>query len=151
MGRLAKSDKSFLDREFGERSFDDLSENFSDDVFRREWKPQPVEFDFKKALEGIVFVIMPFADAMDQTHATIVEQCEKLGLKAVRVDDKPGSGIVLRDILTLIEVAELIVCDLTDARANVLYELGYAHGVGNHSNNVLLIVAHSKAEHEHSV
>jgi|SRR5271165_3342858 len=64
---------------------------------------------------------------------------EKLRLRSRRVDEQPGSGLVIREIAELIERAEFIICDLADEKPNVYYELGYAHGVGNQDTDILLI------------
>ena len=87
----------------------------------------------------LVFVIMPFASAFDDVYSAILDECKKLHLKAVRVDKTTGSGIVLRKVFNLIERAEFLIVDLTEERPNVYYELGYAHGVGNEENDILLI------------
>jgi hypothetical protein len=56
-----------------------------------------------------------------------------------RADDSVGSGIILGQITRLIEDAEFLIVELTQERPNVYYELGYAHGVGNVSADILLI------------
>lgn len=94
------------------------------------------EPEFEKDL---VFVIMPFSNLFDDVYSAIKDECKKLHLKSIRVDETTGSGIVLRKIFNLIERAEFLIVDLTDERPNVYYELGYAHGVGNEENDILII------------
>jgi hypothetical protein len=88
---------------------------------------------------NMVFVIMPFSPVFNDVYSAIADECKKLRLKTVRVDQTIGSGIVLRKIFDLIERAEFLIVDLTDERPNIYYELGYAHGVGNEENDILLI------------
>lgn len=78
-------------------------------------------------------------DGMEETYSAIKDECAKLKLNAARVDENVGSGFVIREIKELIEKAEFIVFDLTLERPNVYYELGYAHGVGNEGQDILLI------------
>lgn len=115
MGR----DHSFVDREFG-------SVRESDDGATYE--------------AGIVAVLMPFDERMNPVFDAVSRVCRQLGLRAARADHEAiGSGVVLPRIARLIERAEFIVCDLTGGRPNVYYELGYAHGVGNEAEDILLI------------
>jgi len=116
MGR----DHTFMDREFGRAAFDPDDEG----TFER----------------GLVFVMMPFVspDSGD-VYSAIQESCSSKGLRTARVDDGGGSGFIIREITDLIERAEFIVCDLSYERPNVYYELGYAHGVGNEPDDILLI------------
>lgn len=100
--------------------------------------------DYKPSDDGdfelnSVFVIMSFNEDMDDTYHAIKDECAKLGLSAVRSDESIGSGIIIREVVQMIERAEFIVCDLTHERPNVYYELGYAHGVGNEANEILLL------------
>ncbi|HSS47955.1 MAG TPA: hypothetical protein VLX28_03315 [Thermoanaerobaculia bacterium] len=109
-----------MDREFG----------------RQDYEPDDAgTFD-----SGLVFVMMPFmsTDSAD-VYATIREACMHVGLRATRVDETGGSGFIIKEVSDLIERAEFIVCDLSYERPNVYYELGYAHGVGNEADDILLI------------
>jgi hypothetical protein len=111
---------TFMDREFARDAYDPL--------------------DGGTFEPNLVFVIMSFVSSdSDGLFAEMREECAALGLRAVRVDERHGSGFIIRDVSDLIERAEFIVCDLTDERPNVYYELGYAHGVGNEANDILLV------------
>ncbi|MDR3121764.1 MAG: nucleotide-binding protein [Clostridiales bacterium] len=95
--------------------------------------------DHGEFTQGRVFLIMPFAEEFNDTFSAIVDECQKLRLDASRVDVGTGSGLILRKIFKEIEDSEFIIVDLTDERPNVYYELGYAHGVGNGENDILLV------------
>jgi hypothetical protein len=98
------------------------------------------EGDTGNCVKNLVAVAMPFkGERSDEVYRVIVEECRNLHLKAERVDEYVGSGIVVRDIAELIEKAEFLIFDLTGERQNVYYELGYAHGVGNEATEILLI------------
>ena len=89
---------------------------------------------------NLVGVAMPFeGQEWDDVFGVIVDECRKLKLAPKRVDQYVGSGIVLTDIAKLIEEAEFLIFDLSNERPNVYYELGYAHGVGNQAEDILLI------------
>jgi hypothetical protein len=121
-------DHTFMDREFGRPDFD------PDD-----------QGDFEKDL---VFVVMPFrGQEMSDTYNAIKDECKKLKLTAKRVDENTGSGIIIREITSLIERAEFIICDLTNERPNVYYELGCAHGIGNEGVDILLIAKEGTTLH----
>lgn len=88
---------------------------------------------------GLVFLILPMGDALSENIIKVYKsECTRLGLHALCGKDAPQSGIILKYIVDMIEKAEFIICDLSKARQNVYYELGYAHGVGNQSNRVFL-------------
>lgn len=89
--------------------------------------------------QGLVFVIMSFDEKNNDTYSAIKDECKKLKLIAVRVDEVGGSGFVLRKIVNYIEDAEFLIVDLTDEKPNVYYELGYAHGAGNEDYDILLV------------
>lgn len=109
-----------MDREFGRDDYD------ADD-----------EGTFER---GLVFVMMSFVSAdSNVTYTAIKDECMNLGLRATRVDEGHGSGFIIREITSLIERAEFLVCDLSHERPNVYYELGYAHGVGNEADDILLV------------
>lgn len=110
---------------------------FYDQQFREDdWDPDD-QGDFE---HGLVFVAMSFSGKeMDDAYSAIKDECLKLNLRPVQVDENVGSGFIIQEIKNLIEKAEFIIFDLTKERPNVYYELGYAHGVGNEAHDVLLL------------
>ena len=111
---------TFMDREFGRGDYDPDDQGTFD--------------------RGLVFVMMPFLseDSRD-IYDAVKDECARLGLRATRVDESGGSGFIIREVTSLIEQAEFIICDLSHERPNVYYELGYAHGVGNEADDILLL------------
>lgn len=119
---------TFMDRQFGRPDYDPSDEG-----------------SFEK---GLVFVIMPFSGTdIGSAYGAIKDECRKLRLRSRRVDENAGGGIVIGEITELIERAEFIICDLTNERPNVYYELGYAHGVGNEAMDILLIAEEGTVLH----
>lgn len=107
-----------------------------DEMFNRDDYEPDDDGDFTP---NLVFVIMAFSEDMQATYSAIKDECHRLNLIPRRVDENVGSGLIIKEITDLIEKAEFIICDLTYERPNVYYELGYAHGVGNESDEILLI------------
>jgi hypothetical protein len=115
---------------------------FYDQQFRgNNWNPDDLG-DFK---ENLVFIVMSFTG--DDVYSAIRDECTKLKLKAKRVDENVGSGFIIQEIKDLIEKAEFIIFDLSKERPNVYYELGYAHGVGNEAEDILLIAKEGSEIH----
>ena len=87
-----------------------------------------------------VFVAMPLkGEGTDEVYNAIEDECRRLSLVPSRVVDNTGSGLIIKEIAESIEIAEFIIFDLTYERPSVYYELGYAHGIGNESNDILLV------------
>ena len=119
--------------------------SMADKTFNRpEYDPD----DLGEFIPNLVFVIMPFTgDGTHETYAAIKDECRKIKLNTRRVDENTGSGLIFDEITKLIEDAEFIICDLTHERPNVYYELGYAHGIGNNNNDILLIAKEGTVLH----
>jgi len=118
---------------------------FFDQQFRGDdWDPDdPGDFE-----HGLVFVAMSFTgQEMNDVYSAIKDECKKLDLRPVRVDENVGSGFVIQEIKDFIEKAEFIIFDLTKERPNVYYELGYAHGVGNEAQDILLLAKEETTLH----
>lgn len=74
------------------------------------------------------FVIMPFGPEFDKMYEHFIRNTiEGTGLAVTRADNSPNSQAITKDIVLSIRTSDLIVADLSDANANVYYELGIAH------------------------
>lgn len=74
---------------------------------------------------------MPFEEPFDAIYASLISPAlVTAGYEVRRADSVLDQQNVLRDILTGIDTADLIVADLTGLNPNVFYELGIAHGLG---------------------
>ncbi len=87
------------------------------------------------------FVLMPFDSTFDDLYRFgIKEPAAELGIRAERVDEQLfGEGILDR-IYRQIELADVVVAEMTGQNPNVFYEVGYAHG-----NRKLCILSTEKA------
>lgn len=89
--------------------------------------------DTKDVRAGFVFIAMPMDEGnplFEDVHDAIKTTAEACGLNAERVDDVESNERITDRVLESIERAEFVIADLTDARPNVFYEAGYAHGLG---------------------
>lgn len=85
------------------------------------------------------FVIMQIGDAqLDSVfERAIVPALEACGLAARRVDRHNLGGLLPLEIVQFIDESEILIADLTHERPNCYLEVGYAIGVGKHTNLIL--------------
>jgi len=80
-------------------------------------------------IRGFVFIAMPMSPedpSLVDVHDAIKEVAEQLDLRAERIDDPPTNESISLRIIKLLETAQFVVADLTDAKPNVYFEAGYA-------------------------
>lgn len=74
------------------------------------------------------FVLMPFDSKFNDLYKFgIKEAAAEIGIHAERVDEQIYSEGILERIYRQIEVADIIIADMTGQNPNVFYEVGYAH------------------------
>jgi hypothetical protein len=88
------------------------------------------------------FVLMPFGQEFDDIYRLgIKDTAKSLGILAERVDEQIYKEGILERIYRQIEIADIIVADMSGKNANVFYEVGYAH-----ANQKLCILLTSAAD-----
>lgn len=83
--------------------------------------------------KDFVFIVMAMLDEdplLVDVHECIKRACSTVKLNAQRVDDKYHGSEIPHKVLNNIKLASIIIADLTHARPNSYYELGYAHAYG---------------------
>jgi hypothetical protein len=79
----------------------------------------------------VCFVVMQFTDEYNALLKEVIRPvCASYGCEVIRGDDFYTSGQIIEDITRSIRESSLIIADVTPDNANVLYEVGYAHGIG---------------------
>ena len=76
---------------------------------------------------GHIAVMMPFKVEFSPVYEAIKQACGSLDIETQRVDDIYTTARIVDDVFTTIAQSRLVICDLTDRNANVLYETGLAH------------------------
>jgi len=90
-------------------------------------RPRIIEKKFTKN----IFVAMPFSDKYYDTFAVAVEPaCTKHEYSCVRIDYEEFSGDIVCEIKSRIEKSQGVIVDISESRPNVLFELGFAFGLG---------------------
>ena len=79
------------------------------------------------------FVMMPMDPSqrdLDDVYDTVKQAFDEFEIAAVRADDIEHEELITDRIRNEIRTAEFLYADLTGARPNVYYEVGYAHALG---------------------
>src|SRR5688500_10577916 len=78
----------------------------------------------------LAFVIMPFDGEFDEIYESLIKMSlVDAGYQVFRADSLLDQRSILRDIVTGITKADLVVADLTASNPNVFYELGLSHAL----------------------
>ena len=79
-----------------------------------------------------VFVIMSFAETgqYKDLYASIKRVCEKYEYDAQRVDESNLLKRIIPEIMRQVRQSAFVVADVTEAKPNVFYELGFSDGLG---------------------
>ncbi len=81
-----------------------------------------------------VFVIMSFSDdpKLEDAYESFQEICKEYQYECSRVNNATLVERIVPEIFTRIKKAAFVIVDLTDERANVYYEFGFAQGTNKH-------------------
>lgn len=79
--------------------------------------------------EDKVFLVTSFAPELSENFDAIRDACKEWKLRLIRVDKEMRSSSIVDRIQTHLKEANFVVADLTGARPNVYYEIGYFDAV----------------------
>jgi hypothetical protein len=83
-----------------------------------------------KTTQRRIFAAMPFAPRYDDVYfVAMVPAADAVGAACDRVDHAVRSGDIVEHIKRMITDSIAVVADLSESRADVLYEVGYAHAL----------------------
>jgi hypothetical protein len=92
------------------------------------------------------FFICPFDNKeIDHNYEFVIKPCvEKHQFSIQRADEITHTQTITETIISAINKARFIIADLTEAKPNCYYEVGYAHAVGK---PVIIIAKNGTARH----
>jgi hypothetical protein len=80
--------------------------------------------------EKLCFVLMPFTKSFKPLYTKVIKPVvTKCGLKCRRADDIFEPKPIMQDVWKHINMARIIIADLTGRNPNVFYEVGVAHAL----------------------
>ncbi|WP_434403381.1 hypothetical protein [Sphingobium sp. DN12] len=109
----------------------------------RRQRPSVFAIPEHEAIEPqLVSVMMPFDAAFAPVYATIQEASAACGLLPRRADEIWEAPGIIQDVVSLLDRARIVVCDLTGRNPNVFYEAGIAHTLGRE----VIIIAQNRQD-----
>jgi hypothetical protein len=97
------------------------------------WAGGPVRFENLRARAELpgAFVVMEYGEPYDTLYHEVIQPvATEKGFAAKRADDVFKPGIILQDITEGLIRASVVIAEVTAENANVFYEVGYAHALG---------------------
>ena len=132
---LSRLKWAIFDEEYGPESRDEADRLMDEALSLIQSVPLP-PVERRQAQRTLVgnhaFVVMPMnPDQPDlvSVYEAIKEVCLRFGIQTVRADDVEDRESITDAVLQKILESEIVIADLTNARANVYYEVGYAHAL----------------------
>ncbi|NRC54317.1 hypothetical protein HK436_11675 [Mesorhizobium sediminum] len=90
----------------------------------------------------LVSVMMPFGAEFGPVYQAIQQASAACNLVSRRADEIWEAPGIIQDVVSLIDRARIVICDLTGRNPNVFYEAGIAHTLGR---EVIII---TQSEHD---
>ncbi|MET3726067.1 hypothetical protein [Sphingomonas trueperi] len=87
-------------------------------------------------------VMMPFSADFAPVYEAIKAAGIENGLHVARADNVWEHQTVIQDVISLIDQASIVVCDLSGRNPNVFYETGIAHSLGRE----VIMITHSDGD-----
>jgi hypothetical protein len=84
----------------------------------------------KTAKLGKCLVLLPYDDMHNGLYAETIEPAVAKHMISVRLDRLPRSEAIYDSFADTIRSASAVIADITLLNENVMYEVGYAHGLG---------------------
>jgi len=97
--------------------------------------------DREKVDPALISVMMPFDAGLRSVFEDIKAMAKTIGMQCKRGDDIWFNDTIIQDVVDLIDMSKIVICDLTNRNANVFYEAGIAHTLGR---DIILITQNSE-------
>lgn len=102
---------------------------------------QTIDTDIKIAAAAVVdllrtakidrcLVLMPFDDLHNQLYESQLKPAIERHMTAIRLDQIPNSAAIYTSFADAVRGCSALIADVTTLNGNVMYEVGYAHGMG---------------------
>lgn len=79
---------------------------------------------------GRCLVLLPYDDEHNELYASSIEPCVSAHMAPIRLDRLPKSEAIYSSFADAIRSCSAVIADITRMNENVMYEIGYAHGLG---------------------
>lgn len=103
------------------------------------FKPTIFKLPEELVYPNLVAVMMPFSAEFNVVYAALQAAADTAGMRCLRADDIWDDDVIIQDVVKLIGTSRAVICDLTGKNANVFYEAGIAHTMGQ---DVILVAQH---------
>lgn len=142
-----------LKMEDAEDVTDDFLKQAAQEIQERGLEPKKLDLISIQIEPKKLFVASSFSPELSQNFDAISDVCKKFSLNPVRVDKELSSSSIIERIQNHLKEARFVIADLTEARPNVYYEIGYLDAICEARNidasEILLLVAKDIDEDAH--